>query len=83
MPAVLGPRAMQALARIQATLGLDYGGIDFGLSATGDVLVFEANATMVVNPPEPDERWAYRRQAVERIFAAVRRMLTSRATPVP
>ena len=75
MPEVLGPRAMEALAHIQATLGLDYAGIDFGLSATGDLLLFEANATMVVNPPEPGERWAYRRQAVERIFAAVRRML--------
>ena len=77
MPGVLGPRAMEALARIQATLGLDYAGVDFGLSATGDVLLFEANATMVVNPPEPDPRWAYRRPAVERIFAAVRRMLTA------
>jgi aromatic-L-amino-acid decarboxylase len=77
MPEVLGPRAMQALALIQSTLGLDYAGIDFGLSATGDLLLFEANATMVVNPPEPGERWAYRRPAVERILAAVRRMLTA------
>ena len=77
MPAVLGPRAMEALARIQATLGLDYAGIDFGLSAAGDLLLFEANATMVVNPPEPEERWAYRRPAVERIFAAVRSLLTA------
>jgi glutamate/tyrosine decarboxylase-like PLP-dependent enzyme/Flp pilus assembly protein TadD/glutathione synthase/RimK-type ligase-like ATP-grasp enzyme len=75
MPEVLGQRAMQALAEIQATLGLDYAGIDFGLSATGELLLFEANATMVVNPPEPDQRWAYRGPAVERIFAAVRRML--------
>ena len=79
MPGVLGPRAIDALAQIQATLGLDYAGIDFGLSATGEMLLFEANATMVVNPPEPDERWAYRRPAVERIFAAVRRMLTRSA----
>jgi glutamate/tyrosine decarboxylase-like PLP-dependent enzyme len=77
MPGVLGPRAMEALAQIQATLGLDYAGIDFGLSDAGDLLLFEANATMVINPPEPDERWAYRRPAVERIFAAVRRMLTA------
>jgi len=75
MAGVLGERAMAGLARIQATLALDYAGIDFGLSTAGDVLLFEANATMVVNPPEPDERWAYRRPAVERIFAAVRRML--------
>ena len=80
MPGVLGPRAMEALAHIQTTLGLDYAGIDFGLSPAGDVLLFEANATMVVNPPEPDERWAYRRPAVERIFAAVRRMLTTPLT---
>ena len=77
MPAVLGPRAMETLAGIQSTLALDYAGIDFGLSAAGDLLLFEANATMVVNPPEPDERWAYRRPAVERIFAAVRAMLTN------
>ncbi|HUW66142.1 MAG TPA: tetratricopeptide repeat protein [Spirochaetia bacterium] len=79
MTGVLGPRAMAALTRIQAVLGLDYAGIDFGLSATGEVLLFEANATMVVNPPEPDERWAYRSRAVERIYAAVRSMLMERA----
>ncbi len=75
MAGVLGERAMEGLQRIQSALGLDYGGIDFGLNAAGDVLLFEANATMVVNPPDSDERWAYRRPAVERIFAAVRRML--------
>jgi hypothetical protein len=43
------------------------------------VLVFEANATMVVNPPEPDKRWAYRRNAVDRIRGGVRRMLIEKA----
>ena len=76
MAGVLGPRAMQALVEIQAKLGLDYAGIDFGLDAAGDILLFEVNATMVVNPPEPDERWAYRGPAVERVFAAIRTMLT-------
>lgn len=79
MEAVLGPRAMAALAEIQARLGLDYAGIDFGLSASGEILLFEANATMVVNPPEPDEKWGYRRPAVERICAAVRNMLMARS----
>ncbi len=78
MPAVLGPYAMAALAGIQSRLGLDYAGIDFGLSATGEILMFEANATMVVNPPEPGEKWAYRRPAVNRIHAAVRNMLMER-----
>ena len=66
------------MEQIQSALGLDYAGIDFGLSPAGDLLLFETNATMVVNAPEPDERWAYRRPAVERIFAAVRRMLLRR-----
>jgi aromatic-L-amino-acid decarboxylase len=79
MEAVLGPRAMAALAEIQARLGLDYAGIDFGLSARGEILLFEANATMVVNPPEPEEKWAYRRPAVERIGAAVLNMLMQRS----
>jgi len=34
---------------------------------------------MLVNPPEPDQKWAYRRPAVDRIYAAMRRMLMGRA----
>ncbi len=79
MPSVLGAKAMAALIEIQKRLGLDYAGIDFGLSADGEILLFEANAAMVVNPPEPDEKWAYRRAAVDRIYAAVRTMLLARA----
>jgi hypothetical protein len=79
MSGVIGSRGMQALTAIQARLGLDYAGIDFGLSASGDLLFFEANATMVVSPPEPDKKWAYRRSAVDRIYAAVRHMLLQRS----
>ncbi|ADW69134.1 aminotransferase class V-fold PLP-dependent enzyme [Granulicella tundricola] len=80
MSTVLGPRAMSALASIQKTLGLDYAGIDFGLNLAGDLLLFEANATMVVEQPSPDPRWDYRRTAVDRIHAAVRHMLLNSAT---
>ena len=79
MPAVLGPRAMAALAGIGETLGLDYAGIDFGLAADGSVLLFEANAAMVVHPPDADPTWDYRRAAVGRVLDAVRRMLLARA----
>lgn len=75
MPGVLGPKAMATLERIQQELRLDYGGIDFGLSSDGDVLLFEANATMIVQQPDEGEHWDYRRPAVERIHAAVRQML--------
>jgi hypothetical protein len=70
---------MVALERIAATLGLDYGGIDFGLSADGSVLLFEANATMVVNPPEPDPIWDYRRAPIQRVIDAAKQMLLTRA----
>jgi hypothetical protein len=79
MPGVLGPRAMAALAEIQNALGLDYAGIDFGLNAAGDILLFEANATMTVLPPARDRRWDYRRGAVQRVEDAVRKMLVDRA----
>ena len=54
MASVIGPRGMAALARINVTLGLDYGGIDFAVNGAGDILFFEANATMVVLPPSHD-----------------------------
>lgn len=79
MKAILGGNAMAALETVRDTLGLDYAGIDFGLDAEGRLLLFEANATMVVNPPEPDPRWDYRRPAVQRILDAARRMLLVRA----
>jgi glutathione synthase/RimK-type ligase-like ATP-grasp enzyme len=75
----VGARAYAALERIRDALALDYGGIDFGLAPDGRVLLFEANATMVVPAPERDPRFAYRRTAVERILTAVRAMLLARA----
>jgi glutathione synthase/RimK-type ligase-like ATP-grasp enzyme len=82
MPAVLGKKAMMALEAIAAELNLDYCGIDFGLSHDGDILLFEANATMVVNSPDPDERWDYRRPAVTKILDAVSTMILERAADI-
>jgi hypothetical protein len=85
MPGVLGPLAMSALTRIQDMLGLDYAGIDFGLNGNGELLLFEANATMVVNPPDSGEQWQYRWPAYRQIREAVHRMLiesANSATPV-
>jgi hypothetical protein len=79
MSRVLGPAGMTALQEVQKTLGLECAGIDFGLCAGREILLFEANATMVVNPPEPDPRWAYRREPVQRILDAARKMLLDRA----
>jgi hypothetical protein len=58
---------------------LDYCGVDFGLNAAGEIIVFEANATMAVYPPEAGGIWEYRRIAVDRVIAAVRTMIRARA----
>ncbi len=78
MHGVLGARAVNALHAIQKELDLDYGGIDFGLNENGDVLLFEANATMAVIPPAEDPRWDYRRPAAARVCEAVHAMLNRR-----
>jgi hypothetical protein len=76
MEGVLGPRAMAALRALGERLGLDYAGVDFALGPDGSVLVFEANATMTINPPPPEPIWAYRRAAAEAVQAAVRHLLS-------
>ncbi len=78
MRAVLGARAIAALDGVQAALGLDYAGVDFALGADGRVLLFEANATMALNPPDADPIWDYRRPAVEAAMQAATRMLQRR-----
>jgi hypothetical protein len=83
MPGVLGAKAMAALEQLSAAIGLDYGGIDFALNQRGEILLFEANATMVVEQPDGDPRWDYRRAAVERIHAAVRDLLLASAGVAP
>jgi hypothetical protein len=79
MPAVLGNKAMQALRDICATMGLQYAGVDFALSPDGSVLLFEANATMVVFPPNPDPMWDYRRPAIDTVLTAATQMLLRHA----
>jgi hypothetical protein len=79
MPAVLGARVMATLANISRALGLDYGGLDFALDAAGNVVAFEANATMAVYPPVTGEMWAYRRPAYDAVVRAVRESIVQRA----
>jgi hypothetical protein len=79
MPDALGTRAMAALCGIAETLGLDYAGADFALRPDGTILVFEANATMVAPPPDPDPIWDYRRDAVTAVLNAAQAMVSRRA----
>jgi len=73
--AVLGARALAALHAVRDELCLDYAGIDFGLDPAGNVLLFEANATMSAPLPAA----AYRREPIARIRTAVREMIAHRA----
>jgi len=79
MAGTIGQTAMAGLEAIRAALALDYGGVDFAVNPKGDILFFEANATMVVYPPVLDPKWAYRRPAVEAVLGAVRAMLLGRS----
>jgi hypothetical protein len=77
--ASIGEKGVMALHRLRDVLGLDYGGVDFALNAAGEVLFFEANATMLVQPPVLDPKWAYRRPAVAAVLGATAGMLRQRA----
>jgi hypothetical protein len=79
MPSALGEKAMRALERIGMEVGVDYFGIDFGLAPDGSLLLFEANATMVVLAPPPDPIWDYRRRAVAEIIGAAKSMALAKA----
>ena len=80
MRAVLGDKAITALHAICKALALDYAGIDFAVNAAGDLLLFEANATMVIaSPPEHDPRWAYRRGPISAAIEAVTGMIRQKA----
>jgi hypothetical protein len=80
MPGVLGARAMAALAEAARRLGLDYGGVDFGLSPRGEALLFEANAGMVIQPPAAGPIWDYRRGPIAHALHAAQALLLERAS---
>ena len=70
MEGALGTRAVAALREIGRRMDLDYCGIDFGLTADGDVLLFEANATMLVHPEAVDGPFAAKNPFIDRILGA-------------
>jgi tetratricopeptide (TPR) repeat protein len=67
----------EALRGIALATGLDYGGIDCAVDADGRIVVFEANASMLVHD-ERDAVFAYRNPHVARIRVAFEGMLDRR-----
>jgi hypothetical protein len=56
-------------------MGLDYCGVDFALLPDGRVLLFEANATMLVHPEDEDGVLARKNPYVARILDAFDNMI--------
>lgn len=79
MRSTLGARALDVLTQIAARLHLDYGGIDFALDGDGNLLLFEANATMIVPSRETSPSLAYRVPYLQTAIDAVRDMVMRRA----
>ncbi|WP_158742421.1 tetratricopeptide repeat protein [Acidisphaera sp. L21] len=73
--AVLGPGLMTALSAIAQRLDLDYAGIDFSVDPEGRLLVFEANATMLVHLHDSAADFAYKHRHVPKIIQAFDAML--------
>jgi tetratricopeptide (TPR) repeat protein len=70
--ACLGPAGLAALRDAARRIGLEYCGIDFALDGDGKILVFEANATMLVHPEAETGALAFKNVAVARIVDAMR-----------
>ncbi len=72
-----GPPAA-ALAEIAAAIPLEYFGIDCAIARDGRLLLFEADAAMLVHGTDPPELYPYKRAGFERIQAALSALLVSR-----
>jgi tetratricopeptide (TPR) repeat protein len=77
--AALGQAALTAIEAVGQRLGLDYAGVDFSVLPDGRAVVFEANATMLVHPEDPDGEFAYKNPEAARIFAAFQAMVAARS----
>ncbi len=76
---VLGSVPWAALEAVRTALGLDFAGIDCGIDADGKLVIFEANATMLVH----DEKglFAYKAPFIAAIKRAFASMLARAAQP--
>ena len=71
----MGKKAWQALQELAPLLPFDLGGIDCDVSEEGELLVFEANATMTMLAPHSDPIWDYRRPYYVALLGAIRAMM--------
>lgn len=74
---VFGPAQQETLRTMAKVTGLDYGGIDCGIDRDGQIVMFEANATMLVHD-EKTVTFAYKNKYIARVKDAFDRMLSRR-----
>jgi hypothetical protein len=75
-----GPLAA-ALREIAAAVPLDYFGIDCAIAADGRLLLFEADAAMLVHGTDPADLYPYKRAGFERITTALTNLLEAARRP--
>jgi tetratricopeptide (TPR) repeat protein len=68
----------EAVRAIAPAAGLEYFGIDCAISPEGRLLVFEADAAMLVHTTDPVELYPYKHEFVPRIYRALERMVDRR-----
>jgi hypothetical protein len=78
LDAVFNGTLRVALDEIAAAIPLDYCGIDCALARDGRLLLFEADAAMLVHGTDPPELYPYKRAGFERIKNAFNALLRSR-----
>jgi hypothetical protein len=78
--AVFTAENYQALRTIRERIGLDYFGIDCALDGSGNIVVFEVNASMLVH--DDNAEFPYKDPSVRTIKLAFNAMLHQRATSV-
>ncbi|MGZ3402633.1 MAG: tetratricopeptide repeat protein [Phenylobacterium sp.] len=76
---VFGPKAASAAEAVARRLDLDYGGMDCALTADGDLLLFEANACILLHLDEAASAAPAKHRHVPPIRDAFTRLVLSRA----
>jgi hypothetical protein len=75
------PKVRNVLEEIRKRMPLDFFGMDFGIRADGEVVLFEANATMSFFPFLPDPQFEYLLAAFPAAQRAFRELLDLPALP--
>jgi glutathione synthase/RimK-type ligase-like ATP-grasp enzyme len=70
-------RHQAAFQAIYERMGLDYLGIDCGVTAEGKLLIFEVDGSMVIHAIDPVDLFPYKQPQMNKVFAAFREMLVN------